>query len=73
MSIPPTLTTTRRSSALRSLAVFLSITYVKRDVPGPGKYSVPDMMEAAYLGKGPGGAMTAASVRVTMVTAITII
>ena len=37
------------------------ITYVKRDVPGPGKYSVPDLMEDAFLGKGPGGAMTAAS------------
>lgn len=37
------------------------ITYVKRDVPGPGKYSVPDMMEAAFLGKGKGGAITTAS------------
>lgn len=37
------------------------ITYVKRDVPGPGNYRTTDGMEQAGLGKGFGGAITTAS------------
>lgn len=37
------------------------ITYVKRDVPGPGNYRTTDGMELSALGKGFGGAITAAS------------
>ena len=36
------------------------ITYVKRDVPGPDQYRVPDGMEQSGLGKGVGGALTTA-------------